>query len=51
MLTRICTGLETSLLIVVAVELGLFFPMRLAIPWRLRWRPSAARPRSSAPLS
>lgn len=33
MLSRICTGFETSLLIVVAVELGLFLPMRLALAW------------------
>lgn len=35
MLSRICTGFETSLLVVVAVEIGLFLPLRLAIGWLL----------------
>ena len=35
MLSRICTGFETSLLVVVAVEIGLFLPIRLAIGWLL----------------
>lgn len=35
MLTLLCTGFESSLLVVVAVELGFFFSMRLALGWLL----------------